>query len=55
MLWAWLPKPQRLNPFEVREVLQARRFWAVLSLYGLNPFEVREVLQGVQSVHSHLL
>ena len=39
--------PLRLNPFEVREVLQERPLNACSNLSRLNPFEVREVLQGV--------
>ena len=36
----------RLNPFEVREVLQDKASKKVGLTSGLNPFEVREVLQG---------
>ncbi len=36
---------QRLNPFEVREVLQVVMAMALAMAMGLNPFEVREVLQ----------
>ena len=39
-------EPIRLNPFEVREVLQGTRVGTNVSSNGLNPFEVREVLQG---------
>ena len=35
-----------LNPFEVREVLQAWFQLLLVNQNGLNPFEVREVLQG---------
>ena len=35
-----------LNPFEVREVLQAVRMQCRHDGLGLNPFEVREVLQA---------
>ena len=39
----------RLNPFEVREVLQGLVNEPDLLLNCLNPFEVREVLQaGIQ-------
>ena len=34
-----------LNPFEVREVLQATCYLNACTLLRLNPFEVREVLQ----------
>ena len=36
-----------LNPFEVREVLQAIVNEEADTIEGLNPFEVREVLQVV--------
>ena len=36
----------RLNPFEVREVLQGQEGCVLLRPVRLNPFEVREVLQG---------
>ena len=40
-----------LNPFEVREVLQAKAKAGESGAIGLNPFEVREVLQAdVQTV-----
>ena len=37
--------PMRLNPFEVREVLQADVIVLLQGRKRLNPFEVREVLQ----------
>ncbi len=36
-----------LNPFEVREVLQARTTYVPTKTICLNPFEVREVLQVI--------
>ena len=36
-----------LNPFEVREVLQAIDMCTPYIEAGLNPFEVREVLQDI--------
>ena len=36
----------RLNPFEVREVLQEEKAVEGATTLGLNPFEVREVLQA---------
>ena len=41
-----LVRPACLNPFEVREVLQAKIFGLITRTVSLNPFEVREVLQG---------
>ena len=38
----------RLNPFEVREVLQANFNLPMAACKGLNPFEVREVLQVLE-------
>ena len=38
-----------LNPFEVREVLQAKLLMVFATLVCLNPFEVREVLQAGKS------
>ena len=43
-------KVRSLNPFEVREVLQAVPASASASLASLNPFEVREVLQVFKSL-----
>ncbi len=40
----------RLNPFEVREVLQEHGLTKSITLIGLNPFEVREVLQEIQII-----
>ena len=37
----------RLNPFEVREVLQDVNAAIDVPSRSLNPFEVREVLQGL--------
>ena len=49
MLQVWISKSfistLRLNPFEVREVLQGVSVRVVRCCVGLNPFEVREVLQ----------
>ena len=39
---------QSLNPFEVREVLQAEGLSWCDDCISLNPFEVREVLQGIR-------
>ena len=39
-------RQKRLNPFEVREVLQGYLEEHLENVIGLNPFEVREVLQG---------
>ena len=44
----------RLNPFEVREVLQDLAQTTPANTNGLNPFEVREVLQGSLAVRRAL-
>ena len=44
MIWPLL-NCKRLNPFEVREVLQVYRNLCNINQMCLNPFEVREVLQ----------
>ena len=41
----------RLNPFEVREVLQEIVMGYLLVFTRLNPFEVREVLQVLLTKH----